>query len=67
MIVQDSRNDFLAWDRVGNIADEQITVLVSVEDGAVREVLTDVVPNEVGFSPDGARMTYQTAVPKKTS
>jgi dipeptidyl aminopeptidase/acylaminoacyl peptidase len=67
VIVQDSRNDFLAWDRVGNIADEQITVLVSVGDGAVRELLTDVVPQDVAFSPDGARMTYQTAVPKKTS
>ena len=33
VIVQDSRNDFLAWDRVRNIAVRQITALVSLEDG----------------------------------
>ncbi len=67
VIVQDSRDDFLAWDRVRNIADEQITALVTVADGAVRELLTDVVPREVGFTEDGARITYSTAVRTKTS
>jgi dipeptidyl aminopeptidase/acylaminoacyl peptidase len=67
VIVQDSRNDFLAWDRVRNIANEQVTVLVSLEDGAVREVLTDVVPQGVGFSPDGSRITYTVATRTKTS
>ncbi|MDA0329636.1 MAG: prolyl oligopeptidase family serine peptidase [Gemmatimonadetes bacterium] len=67
IIVQDSRDDFLAWDRVRNIANEQTTALVTVSDGAVRELLTDVVPQGVGFSPDGARLTYTTSVRTKTS
>ncbi len=67
IIVQDSRNDFLAWDRVRNMANEQITALVSVDDGTVRELITDVVPADVGFSPDGTRITYQTAERTKTS
>ena len=40
VIVQDSRNDFLAWDRVRNIAAKQITALVSLENGSVREILS---------------------------
>lgn len=67
VIVQDSRNDFLAWDRVRNMANEQVTAVVSVADGSVREILTDVVPVDVGFSPDGTRITYQTAERTKTS
>ncbi|MDX1494537.1 MAG: hypothetical protein R3253_10785, partial [Longimicrobiales bacterium] len=67
VIVQDSRNDFLAWDRVRMLADEQITALVSIDDGAVRELLTDVVPLDVGFSSDGLRITYATAQRTKTS
>lgn len=67
VIVQDSRDDFLAWDRVRNLDDERITALVSVDDGTVTELLTDVVPEDPGFSPDGSRLTYSTAVPVKTS
>lgn len=67
VIVQDSRNDFLAWDDVRNIANEQITALVAVDDGSVREIMDDVVPQDVGFSPDGDLMTYSTAVRTKTS
>ena len=67
VIVQDSRNDFLAWDRVRNMADEQTTVLVSVADGSVRELLGEVVPRDPAFSPDGTRLTYSTAVDTKTS
>lgn len=67
VIVQDSRKDFLAWDRVRNMADEQTTVLVSVADGSVRELLGSVVPQDPAFSPDGTRLTYSTAVDTKTS
>lgn len=67
VIVQDSRDDFLAWDRVRNIADEQVTVLVTVADGSVRELLTETVPREAGFTPDGGSITYATAVRTKTS
>ena len=67
VIVQDSRNDFLAWDRVRNLDEEQVTVLVSVSDGSVRELMRDVTPRGPAFSEDGARLTYTTAVDTKTS
>ena len=67
VIVQDSRNDFLAWDRVRNIANQQITALVSVSDGSVREILADVTPQGVSFAEDGSYITYSTAVRTKTS
>jgi len=67
VIVQDSRNDFLAWDRVRNIANEQVSVLVSLDDGSAREIISDVVPQDVGFSPDGTRITYSSSVRTKTS
>ena len=67
VIVQDSRNDFLAWDRVRNIADEQITALVTLSDGSVRELLTDVVPQDPDFTADGSTLTYGTTVRTKTS
>ena len=74
VIVQDSRNDFLAWDRVRNIAARQIVALVSLEDGggsggtgSVREVLTDATPSGAGFSEDGSYITYSTATRTKTS
>ena len=67
VIVQDSRNDFLAWDRVRNIAARQITALVSLENGSVREILTDVASVGAGFSEDGSWITYSTATRTKTT
>ena len=67
VIVQDSRNDFLAWDRVRNIAARQITALVSLDDGGVREILSDAPPSGPGFSEDGSYITYSTATRTKTS
>ena len=67
VIVQDSRNDFLAWDRVRNIAARQITALVSPQSGSVREILADVTPSGPGFSEDGSYITYSTATRTKTS
>jgi dipeptidyl aminopeptidase/acylaminoacyl peptidase len=67
VIVQDSRDDFLAWDRVRNIADRQVTALVSVADGSVREILTDRTPQGAAFSEDGTYLTYSTATRTKTS
>ncbi|MDE2875585.1 MAG: prolyl oligopeptidase family serine peptidase [Gemmatimonadota bacterium] len=65
--MQDSRNDFLAWDRVRNIAAKQITALVSPANGNVREILSDVTPSGARFSADGAYITYSTATRTKTS
>lgn len=67
IIVQDSRNDFLAWDRVRNLANRQITALVTVSDGLVREILTEATPQAPGFSEDGSYITYATATRTKTS
>ena len=67
VIVQDSRNDFLAWDRVRNIAARQITALVSLDDGSVREILSDATPSGLGFSEGGSFITYSTATRTKTS
>ena len=67
VIVQDSRNDLLAWDRVRNIAARQITALVSPENGSVREILSDVTPSGTRFSADGSYITYSTATRTKTS
>ncbi len=67
VIVQDSRDDFLAWDRVRNIAARQITALVSPENGSVREILSGVTPSAPGFSADGSHLTYSTATRTKTS
>ena len=67
VIVQDSRNEFLAWDRVRNIAATQITALVSPENGSVREILSDVTPSGARFSADGSYITYSTATRTKTS
>ena len=67
VIVQDSRNDFLAWDRVRNIAARQITALVSLEDGSVREILSGATPSGPGFAEDGSYITYSTATRTKTS
>ena len=67
VIVQDSRNDFLAWDRVRNIAARQITALVSLDNGSVREILSDVTPSGPGFSEDGSYITYSMATRTKTS
>ena len=67
VIVQDSRNEFLAWDRVRNIAARQITALVSLDDGGVREILADATPSGPTFSADGSYITYSTATRTKTS
>ncbi len=67
VIVQDSRNDFLAWDRVRNIAARQITALVSIDNGSVREILSDAIPSGPEFSEDGSYITYSTATRMKTS
>ena len=67
VIVQDSRNDFLAWDRVRNIAARQVTALVSLENGSVREILSQATPANSGFAHDGSYITYSTATRTKTS
>ena len=67
VIVQDSRDDFLAWDGVRNIAAEELTVRVSLDDGAVSTLLIDIRPENIVFTDDSEVMTFQTATRTKTS
>lgn len=66
VVVQDSENPFLAWDRVRNLGNRQIPALVSLADGSVREILPETNIQGARFSADGA-LAYATAVPQRTS
>jgi dipeptidyl aminopeptidase/acylaminoacyl peptidase len=65
--VQDSREPFLSWDAVRNMSDRQIPAIVTLADGAVREVLGDIPIRGVQFSADGSYVVYSTLTPKKTT
>lgn len=67
VIVQDSREDFLAWDRVRLLGDRQIPALASLEDGAVRELLPPSDVRNLRFSAEGSYVTYTSVTPTKTS
>jgi dipeptidyl aminopeptidase/acylaminoacyl peptidase len=66
VVVQDSRNDFLAWDRVRNLDAREIPALVSVEGGAVEELLGETPIQSVRFAEDGSAVLYQVAKRVKT-
>ncbi|MCG6957632.1 MAG: prolyl oligopeptidase family serine peptidase [Gemmatimonadetes bacterium] len=66
VVVQDSRNPFLAWDRVRNLGDRQIPAVVTLADGSVREILPETDIQAPRFSDDGY-LAYSTAVPVRTS
>lgn len=61
VVIQDSRNDFLAWDRVRNLASREIPALVTVADGAVDELLPETPIQSARFSKDGAALLYTVA------
>ena len=67
VVVQDSRDPFLDWDRVRNLERRQAPALVSLADGAVRELPGDQALEDPRFSPDGAWLSYLKAEPKRTS
>jgi len=68
VVVQDSRDDFLDWDRVRNLARHEVPVLITPTDGSVRDLpsLSSALlaPR---FSPDGATLVYGVTEPKRTS
>lgn len=68
VVVQDSRDDFLDWDRVRNLARREIPVLVTLADGSVRDLpgLSSGIQGP-RFSPDGATLAYGMTEPKRTS
>ncbi len=67
IVVHDARQPFLAWDSVRNLGDRSIPALVSVADGAVREILPETPIRDPHFSADGSYLAYSTAVPRRTS
>lgn len=68
VVVQDSRDDFLDWDRVRNLARREAPVLVTVADGSVRDLPgLSLALQGPRFSPDGATLVYGVAEPKRTS
>jgi dipeptidyl aminopeptidase/acylaminoacyl peptidase len=67
IVVQDSRDDFLDWERVRNLDRRQVPALVSLRDGSVREVLPETMLQDARFATDGAQLIYATATPRRTS
>lgn len=66
VIVQDSRNDFLAWDRVWNHAGLAILAAVNTGDGSVRELLPEMNFSSFNLAESGDFFTYERNVPLKT-
>jgi len=67
VVVQDSRNDFLAWDRVRNLASRQVAALVSVSSGSVEEILSEAEVQGLRFGESGDFVTYTAVKPQKTA
>jgi dipeptidyl aminopeptidase/acylaminoacyl peptidase len=67
IVVQDAKEPFLSWDRVRNMSEQQIPAIVTLADGAVRELLPQTPINGARFSADGSYLVYSTTEPKKTS
>ncbi|MDP2955436.1 MAG: prolyl oligopeptidase family serine peptidase [Longimicrobiales bacterium] len=67
VVVQDSRDDFLDWDRVRNLDRLQLPALVTLANGAVRELPGPQSLEDPRFAPDGSYLTYAKAEPKRTS
>ncbi len=67
IVVQDAGQPFLAWDSVRNIGDRMIPAVVTLSDGAVREILPETDLRNPQFAADGSYLAYSTAVPVKTA
>ena len=67
VVVQDSRNDFLAWDRIRNLSNRNILALVDVGTGAVTELLGETNVQGARFGESGDFVTYTVATPQKTA
>ncbi|MEO7084024.1 MAG: prolyl oligopeptidase family serine peptidase [Gemmatimonadaceae bacterium] len=67
IVVQDAKEPFLSWDGVRNFGERQIPAIVTLADGAVRELLPDTPITNAQFAADGSYLMYSTAERKKTS
>ena len=67
IVVQDSDNDFLAWDAVRKRSADMITAIVTLPDGGVREIVPEAPVQRPQFSADGSFITYTIANRLRTS
>ena len=67
VIVQDSRNSFLAWDSVRNRSSLQIPAIVELDSREVRELLSEGNYASFNQAKDGEFVTYSEVTPLKTS
>lgn len=67
VVVQDSRDDFLDWDRVRNMAEQETLAIVDVSSGAVRELPGSQAVQGASFSSDGSHLGYTVARDLRTS
>ncbi len=67
IVVQTSKDDFLDWDRVRGMADEEIAALVTVSSGAVKELPLTVSLADPHFSTDGSYLVYGVADARRTA
>lgn len=66
VIVQDSDNDFLAWDRVWNHAALSIPAAVEVRSGQTRELLPEMEFSDFNLAENGEFFTFVEIFPVKT-
>ena len=66
VVVQDSREEFLAWHRVRNLSDREILALVDLEGGRVEEVLPETPLQSARFTEEGDALLYTVSRPLKT-
>jgi len=67
VVVQDSRDDFLDWDRVRNLDAVETPALVTLRDGAVRELPENTAVRQPRFSEDGAWVAWEVPRSVRTS
>ncbi len=67
IVVQDASLPFLSWDSLRTVGSRQIPAVVTLANGAVREVVGEVDMRSPQFTADGASIVYSVATPRKTS
>ena len=67
IVVQTSKDDFLDWDRVRGMADEQLPALVTVANGTVTELPVQASLADPHFSEDGSYLVYAVADRRRTA
>lgn len=66
ILVQNSTNDFLAWDRIWNMADRSILAEVSMQSAEVTELTEEGMVDDLNQSENGEFITYFRVYPQKT-